>query len=80
MEEFLSKKTWERLDVYCGGGASLRGEVLKVEGGLLYLKDDEDQLCYVVVEKIIVVWESREGEHRAGFVPGKAGFVAGKLK
>jgi hypothetical protein len=32
------------------------------------LKDDEEQLCYIVIEKIIVVWEARESEHRAGFV------------
>lgn len=79
MEEFLSKMTGRKLDVYCGGSASLRGEVLKVERGVLYLKDEEEQLCYVVVEKIVVVWEARESEHRAGFVAGrlKAG---GRLK
>ena len=71
MEEFLSKMVGRRVDVYCGGGASLRGEVLKVEGGILYLKDDEEQLCYIVVEKIIVVWEARESEHRAGFVAAR---------
>jgi hypothetical protein len=70
MEEFLTKMIGRTLDVYCGGSASLRGEVLKVESGLLYLKDDAEQLCYIVVEKIIVVWESRESEHRAGFVAG----------
>jgi hypothetical protein len=80
MEEFLTKMTGRRLDVYCGGGASLRGEVLKVEGGILYMKDEDEQLCYVVVEKIVVVWESRESDNRPGFVPGKAGFVAGKQK
>jgi hypothetical protein len=68
MEEFLSKMTGRNVDVYCGGGASLRGEVLKVEGGVLYLKDDDEQLCYIVIEKIVVVWEARESEHRAGFV------------
>ncbi|MCA1815162.1 MAG: hypothetical protein LC746_01910 [Acidobacteria bacterium] len=71
MEEFLSKLIGRRIDVYCGGGASLRGEALKVDGGILYLKDDEEQLCYVVVEKIVVVWEARENEHRAGFFAGR---------
>jgi hypothetical protein len=80
MQEFLTKMIGRRLDVYCGGGASLRGEVLKVEGGLLVMKDEEEQLCYIVLEKIIVVWESRESEHRAGFVAGKAGFTSGNLK
>ena len=71
MLELLTKMIGRRLDVYCGGSASLRGEVLQVEGEVLYLKDDEEQLCYVAVEKIICVWESREHEQRAGFVAGK---------
>ncbi|MDT7603350.1 MAG: hypothetical protein QOF61_1347 [Acidobacteriota bacterium] len=71
MEEFLSKMSGRVIDVFCGGGARLRGEVLKVEGGILYLKDDEEQLCYIVIEKIIAVWEAREHEQRAGFVAGK---------
>ena len=71
MRELLSKMTGRRLDVYCGGGASLRGEVLQVEGDVLYLKDAEDQLCYVAVEKIVCVWEARDHEQRAGFVAGK---------
>jgi hypothetical protein len=68
MLELLTKMIGRRADVYCGGGSSLRGEVLQVEGGVLYLKDDEEQLCYVAVEKIICVWEARERDHNAGFV------------
>jgi hypothetical protein len=68
MRELLSKMTGRRLDVYCGGGASLRGEVLQLEGDVLYLKDDEEHLCYVAVEKIVCVWEAREHDQRAGFV------------
>jgi hypothetical protein len=72
MLELLTKMIGHRLDVYCGGSASLRGEVLQVEGEVLILKDDEGQLCYVAVGKIICVWESRGREHNAGFV--SAGF------
>jgi hypothetical protein len=71
MREFLSKMVGRRLDVYCGGGASLRGEVLRVEGDVLHLKDEEEHACYVAVEKIICVWETREREHHAGFVAGR---------
>ena len=71
MQEFLSRMTGKRLDVYCGGASSLRGEVLKVEGGVLHLRDDEGHVCYVAVERIIVVWEARDtDERRAGFMPG----------
>ena len=48
----------------------MRGEVVKVEGGVLHLKDDDQQMCFVAIEKIAVVWEAREGEKRAGFVAG----------
>jgi len=58
-----------KIDLFCGGASSLRGEVIKVEGGVLHLKDDDEMMCYVAVEKIIAVWEAREDqEHRAGFV------------
>ncbi|PYS47778.1 MAG: hypothetical protein DMF68_15120 [Acidobacteria bacterium] len=67
MKEFLSKMVGRKVDVFCGGAASLRGEIIKVEGGVLHLKDDEGQMCYVAVEKITVVWEVREDEKRAGF-------------
>lgn len=59
----------KKIDVYCGGGSSLRGEVVKVEEGVLHLKDNEQRMSFVNIEKIHVVWEAREDEHRAGFVP-----------
>jgi hypothetical protein len=68
MHQFLSKMIGRKIDVYCGGGSSLRGEVVKVEEGVLHLKDN-DKMSYVNIEKIHVVWEAREDEHRAGFVP-----------
>jgi len=69
VEDFLSRFIGKRIDVYCGGASSLRGEVVKVERGVLHLRDDEGHLCYVAIDKIIVVWEARDDDHRAGFVP-----------
>jgi len=69
METILSKLLGKKIDVYCGGASSLRGEVLKVEGGVLHLRDSDDKTCYVAIDKIVVVWEARDEEHRAGFVP-----------
>jgi len=68
MQNLLSKLLGKKIDVYCGGGSSLRGEVLKVEEGVLHLKDSDDNTCYVAIEKITVVWEARDENHRAGFV------------
>lgn len=69
MEDFLSRLIGKRLDIYCGGASSLRGEVLKVESGVLHLRDDDGKSCYIAIDKIVVVWEGRDDEHRAGFVP-----------
>ena len=68
MEEFLKTLTGRRIDVFCGATSSLRGDVIKVEGGVLHLKDDEGETCYIAVEKIIAVWEKHDKERHSGFV------------
>jgi len=68
MQEFLSKLVGRKIDIFCGGASSLRGDVIKVESGVLQLKDDEGQMCYVAVDKIAVVWEARDEGNRAGFI------------
>jgi hypothetical protein len=68
MESFLSRFIGKRIDVYCGGSASLRGDVVKVETGVLHLRDAEGKSCYIAVNKIVVVWEARDDTHRAGFM------------
>jgi hypothetical protein len=81
MQEFLSKMIGRRMDVYCSGAASLRGELVKIEGGVLHMKDEEKQMCYVAIDKIIVVWEVREEESRPGFISSSsAGFTSGSRK
>lgn len=70
MEAILSKMVGRKIDVFCSGSASIRGEVLNIDGGVLYIKDSEEQLCYVAVDKIVAVWETRESEPRAGFITG----------
>jgi len=69
MQTLLSTFLGKKIDVYCGGASSLRGEVLKVEAGVLHLRDSDNKTCYVAIDKILVVWEARDEEHRAGFVP-----------
>ena len=69
MKEFLAKMIGRKVDLFCGSASSLRGEIVKVEEGVLHLKDIDQKLCYVAIDKIVVVWEARDDEHRAGFVP-----------
>ena len=56
MQTILSKLLGQKIDLYCGGASSLRGEVLKVEEGVLHLQDSDDKTCYVAIDKILVVW------------------------
>ena len=69
MESFLSRFIGKRVDVYCGGSASLRGDVVKVETGVLHLRDAEGKSCYIAIDKIVVVWDARDDTHHAGFMP-----------
>ncbi len=68
MEDFLREMLNRRVDVHCVGAIRLRGEVAKVDAGVLHLKDEEDQMCYIATDKIAVVIEARERESRAGFL------------
>jgi hypothetical protein len=73
MRELLAKMVGKKVDLFCGGTSSLRGKVVKVDGDVAHLVDEDDQMFYVAVERIIVFSETRTGDHRAGFVAGFRG-------
>lgn len=68
MEDFLKTLMGRRIDVFCGATSSMRGVVARVENGVLHLKDDAGETCYVAIEKIIAVWEKRDKERHSGFL------------
>jgi len=68
MRELLSKMIDREVDVVCTGTSSLRGKIVKVEEGVVQLKDDDDNVCYVAIDKIIAVWERRDRDRHPGFV------------
>lgn len=70
MREILAKLVGKKVDMFCGGRSSLRGKLVKVEGDVAHMVDDDDQMFYVSVERIIVLSETRTGDQRAGFVVG----------
>lgn len=76
MQELLSKMVGRQLDIVCSGAVTVRGEALQVADGILYLKDEDEQLAYLAIDKIVVIWEARDNEPRAGFVQetGRLGF------
>ncbi|MGI9035712.1 MAG: MM0924 family protein [Pyrinomonadaceae bacterium] len=68
MEEFLKQLMGKKIDVSCGAAASVRGDVVDVKQGILYLRDENDRVAYVAIERIAVVWEAQEHQSRPGFV------------
>jgi hypothetical protein len=70
MREILAKLVGKKVDIFCGGTSSLRGKLVKVEADVAHLVDEDDQMFYVAIERIIVFSETRTGDQRAGFVVG----------
>lgn len=68
MEEFLTQMMGKRIDVSCGTTAVVRGDVVAVKDGVLYLRDEDERVAYVAIERVAVVWEVKEHQSRTGFV------------
>jgi hypothetical protein len=68
MEEFLKQLMGKKIDVSCGGNATFRGDVIDVKGGVLYLRDDDEKVAYVAIDKIAMISEVKENVSRPGFL------------
>ncbi len=68
MEDFLKQLMGKQIDVSCGTSAVVRGDVVDVKDGILYLRDEEEKVAYVIVDRIAFIWEVTSEEPRAGFV------------
>lgn len=68
MEEFLKQLMGKEIDVSCGAGASFRGDVVDVKNGILYLRGENEKVAYVAIDKIAIVWETKDHLSRPGFV------------
>ena len=68
MQELLSKLIDKEVDIVCAGASSLRGRVVKVGDGVLQLKDDDGEVCYIAIDKIVAVWERRDRDRHPGFI------------
>ncbi len=58
----------KRVDVSCGASAAFRGDVIDVKNGVLFLRDENENVAYIVIEKIAVITEIKENSSRPGFV------------
>lgn len=68
MEDLLNQLLGKKIDVTCGTNAAFRGDVVDVKAGVLYLRDEDDRVAYVSIDKIAVIYECKEAHPRPGFV------------
>ena len=68
MEEFLKQLMGKNIDISCGANSIVRGDVVDVKEGILYLRDEHERVAYVAIEKIAIVWEVKDSQSRPGFV------------
>jgi hypothetical protein len=68
MEELLNQLLGTKIDVTCGTNAAFRGDVVDVKRGVLYLRDQDDRVAYVAIDKIAVIYECKDSQSRPGFV------------
>jgi hypothetical protein len=68
MEELLKQLLGKKIDVTCGTNAAFKGDVIDVKSGVLYLRDEDDKVAYVAIDKIAVIYECKEPHLRPGFV------------
>ncbi len=58
----------KKIDIACGTSSIVRGDVVDVKNGILYLRDEHERVAYVAVERIAIVWEVNENHNRPGFL------------
>lgn len=68
MEEFLKHLMGKQIDVSCGSNTSVRGDVVDVKDGVLYLRDEHERVAYIAIDKIAVIWEVKPNVARPGFL------------
>ncbi len=68
MEELLKQLMGKKIDVTCGTNAAFKGDVIDVKNGVLFLRDEDDKVAYVAVDKIAVVYEIKDHQSRPGFI------------
>ncbi len=45
-----------------------RGDVVDVKDGVLYLRDEDEKVAYVSIDKIALITEVKESSQRPGFL------------
>ncbi len=68
MEDLLKQLMGKKVNVSCGTDAAFRGDVMDVKNGVLYLRDEDDRVAYVSIDKVAVVYECKDHAGKPGFI------------
>jgi hypothetical protein len=68
MEEFLKQLMNKKVDISFGTSATERGDIVEVKDGVLHLRDENERVAYIAVERIAVVREVKDSQSRPGFL------------
>ena len=68
MEEFLKQLMGKKVDIWCGTNRVVRGDIVDVKSGILFIRDEDESISYVAVDKISIVCEVKDAPTRPGFV------------
>ncbi len=49
MEELLKQLLGKKIDASCGTTAVYRGDIVDVQNGVLYLRDEDDKVSYLAI-------------------------------
>lgn len=68
MEELLAGLKSKFVELNCGQGVVVSGDVLEVRSGIAALKTDDGHTVQVAIDKIIAVFERSDHPSRPGFI------------
>ena len=68
MEELLQNLMGKKVDISCGTNAAFRGDVMDVKAVVLYLRDEDEKVAYVSIDKIALITECKDATARPGFI------------
>jgi hypothetical protein len=68
MEKLLNSLVGKIIDVGCGTTAMFRGQVEELKEGILFLRDEDDKLYYIAIDKIASISERSDSHSRPGFI------------
>ena len=68
MEEIIKKFVGSKVDINCSNGIWFKGVIVAAENGRLELRDDEERLIYIAIDRVVAVYEVSTTAVKPGFL------------